>query len=564
MAYLEVGMWEILDALRRVHRGESYAAIERATSRTRKTVRRYVRLALKAGWQRSGPEPDEALAGAVARALKPGAKDAVAGEAEARLAPHREQIMRWLATSDGGDGEDRGLRLSKVHELLRRQGVEVPYSSLHRFVVRHCGFHDRRRCTVRVADVAPGELVEVDFGKLGLVPDRERDGQRRTVYALIVTLVHSRHQYVHITTSQRIADLIEGIEAAWEFFGGVAARVVLDNLKAAVITAHRYDPLFQRTFEEYARYRGFVIDAAIARHATGKPHVERNVQYLRESFFRGETWMDIAHVQRDAVRWCLEVAGTRTHGTTRQRPLAVFEDAERGALLPLTSGRFDTPSWATCKVHGDHHIQVGRALYSVPHAYLHKPVDVRSDSGLVRIFFGGELIKTHARQPPGGRATDYGDYPDHLAAYAMRDPQRVIAEARRQGPDMGRFTEQLLSGTFPWARLRQAQKLLRLADKYGRARVDDACRRALAFDVLNVHRVERIVKLDLERLGAADTTTGTATGQLVLLSAPRFLRPAGSFTHNPPRKESPSDGSHPVPQDRHEAPQALRDPADAS
>ena len=557
MAYLEVGMWEILDVLRRVHRGEPYAAIERATSRTRKTVRRYVRLAIKAGWQRSESEPDEALAVAVARALKPGTKDAIAGEAEMRLTPHREQIALWLGANES---EERGLRLSKVHQLLERQGVDVPYSSLHRFAVRHCGFHDRRRSTVRVADVAPGELAEVDFGKLGLVPDREREGRRRTVYALVVTLVHSRHQYVHATTSQRIADLIDGLEAAWVFFGGVPARVVLDNLKAAVTKADRYDPVFQRTFDEYARYRGFVIDAAVARHATGKPHVERNVQYVRESFFRGETWIDVAHVQRDAVRWCLEVAGARVHGTTRQRPLAVFEDIERAALRPLVGERFDTPSWATCKVHGDHHIQVGRALYSVPHAYLHKPVDVRSDSRLVRIYCRGELIKTHARQPPGGRSTDYDDYPEHLAAYAMRDPDRAIAEARRRGEEIGRFAERLLAGTFPWARLRQAQKLLRLADKYGGARVDDACRRALAFDVVNVHRVERIVKLDAERIA---TTDRTPTGQLVLLPAPRFLRPAGSFTHDVTRKETTSHGDQLVAQDRDEAPEALGHPADA-
>jgi hypothetical protein len=265
-------------------------------------------------------------------------------------------------------------------------------------------------------------------------------------------------------------------------------------------------------------------------------------------------------VQRDAVRWCLEVAGVRVHGTTRQRPLAVFEDVERAALRPLASERFDTPSWATCKVHGDHHIQVGRALYSVPHAYLHKPVDVRSDSRLVRIFFAGELIKTHARQPPGGRSTDYGDYPEHLAPYAMRDPDRAIAEARRRGPEIGRFAERLLAGTFPWARLRQAQKLLRLADKYGAARVDEACRRALAFDVMNVHRVERIVKLDLDRAATGSTTP---TGQLVLLPAPRFLRPTGSFTHNPAQKETISDGDQAVPQDRPEAPEALGHPADA-
>jgi hypothetical protein len=120
----------------------------------------------------------------------------------------------------------------------------------------------------------------------------------------------------------------------------------------------------------------------------------------------------------------------------------------------------------------------------------------------------------------------------------------------------------LLAGTFPWARLRQAQKLLRLADKYGRERVNDACRRALAFDVVNVRRVERIVKLDLDRSG---TTDKPATGQLVLLPVPRFLRPAGSFTHNSPvQKETPTDGDQPLSQDRDEAPQALGHPADAS
>lgn len=71
MAYLEIGMWEVLEVLRRVHRGESQAAIRRVTGRTRKTVRRYTALARKLGWDPAGPEPDEELAHAVARRLRP-------------------------------------------------------------------------------------------------------------------------------------------------------------------------------------------------------------------------------------------------------------------------------------------------------------------------------------------------------------------------------------------------------------------------------------------------------------------------------------------------------------
>jgi hypothetical protein len=442
-----------------------------------------------------------------------------------------------------------------VQVLLRRRGVEVPYSSLHRFAVKHCGFQEHRRITVRVAEVAPGELAEVDFGRLGLVPD-PKTGRRRVVHALIVTLVYSRHQYVHVTPSQKFPDLIEGLEDAWEYFGGVTARVVIDNLRAAVTKADRYDPIFQRTFEEYARHRGFVIDAARVRHATGKPHVERQVQYVRENFFRGEAWHDVAHVQREAVRWCTEVAGTRLHGSLYDRPLARFE-VEQPALRALERPRFDPPTWAKCGIHPDHHIQFDRAIYSAPTRYVGKRVWVRADRKLVRLFYEGELIKTHARQPPGGRATDYDDYPKELAPYAMRDPDRMIREARDQGRHIGRFMQRLLAGTFPWARLRQAQRLLRLGNKYGRDRVDAACRRALHFELIHVGRVEKIVQAGL---GAAPQHR--PGGQLVLFPNARFLRPAGSFDHRQ-GKEELSDGNQSISEDRAQAPQTLRRPGHA-
>jgi transposase len=528
MAYREVEMWEILDVLRRVHRGETRAAIQRATGRTRKTVRRYLERAQKLGWEPPGREPDEALALEVARTLKPIGREARAGESEALLGRHAEQISKWLVPEDGS----RGLRLSKAHELLGRLGVEVPYSSLHRFAVKHCGFHERQRITVRVAEVAPGELAEVDFGQLGLVPDPET-GRRRLVHALIVTLVYSRHQYVHVTTSQKLPDLIDGLEEAWEYFGGVTARVVVDNLRAAVAKADRYDPIFQRTFEEYGAHRGFVIDAAIVRHATGKPHVERQVQYVRESFFRGEDWHDADHVQRQAARWCTEVAGQRIHGSICEKPIVRF-DVEKAALRPLGAERFDPPTWAKCKAHPDHHVQFDRAIYSVPTRHVGKQVWVRADRGLVRIFVEGELVKTHPRKPPGGRSTDYDDYPKELAAYAMRDPERMIGEGRRQGKHAGRFMERLLSGTFPWAHLRQAQRLLRLGNKYGRERRDAACRRALHFDLIHVGRVQKILENGL----GDDKAPHAPRGQLLLLPASRFLRPAGSFDHPAERKET--------------------------
>lgn len=553
MVYKEHGMWEVLEVLRRLHRGESQVVIAAATGRDRKTIRSYASLAAELGWKVADAEPDEALALRILERLRPGPRNIEPGETERALLGQREQIQEWLFPA----GSERGLKLTKVRRLLRRQGIDVPYSSLHRFAVNHCEF-GKPRVTVRMAATRPGELSEIDFGRLGYLYDPETK-RRRLLWALVVTLVYSRHQYVHVTLRQRIEDVLDGLEAAWEFFGGVTARVVLDNLRSAITKADRYDPIFQRTFSEYAEHRGFVIDPAVVRHPQGKPHVERQVPYVREDFFRGETWLDPEHVQREAIRWCLEVAGTRIHGTTRQLPLRVFEEEEKATLLPLTGERFDPPQWAECTVHPDHHVQFSKALYSVPHEYLGKEVTVRGDRSLVRIFFQGQLIKTHPPQKPGRRATDYDDYPKELSSYARRDPDYLIGEAKKIGVDIGRFTESLLSGDFPWAKLRQAQKLLRLTHKYGAQRVEEACARALAFELINVSRVETMV---LRGLGRASPSPGF--GSVTPLPA-RFLRPAGSFTHHRSHseKEIDLDGDQAVPQDRSQTPQALRDPADA-
>ncbi|MCJ7628757.1 MAG: hypothetical protein MUO50_10265 [Longimicrobiales bacterium] len=352
----------------------------------------------------------------------------------------------------------------------------------------------------------------------------------------MVPLVHSRHQYVHITFSQKLPDLIDGLEDAWIWFGGVPRRVCLDNLKAAITKADRYDPVVQRTFEAYARYRGFVIDATRSRDPTGKPFVERGIPYVRESFFRGEDWLNPEHVQRDVLRWCLGTAGTRIHGTTRQQPLAVFENVEKAHLLPFEGERFDTPTWGQYKVHPDHHVSFQKALYSVPHAYLGRKVWVRGDTKLVRIYMDGALVKTHPCMPPGRRSTDHDDYPAELTAYTLRDPERMIRQAQSHGPNIGTFTSELLSGTVPWAKLRQAQKLLRMGNKYGWLRLDFACRRALAFELINVRRVESILLQDLDQLTLPLEARGEAKVIPIQL---RFQRPPGSFTHPP----SQGDGS---------------------
>jgi hypothetical protein len=307
----------------------------------------------------------------------------------------------------------------------------------------------------------------------------------------------------------------------------------VDNLKAAVVKADRYEPLFNRAFEAYARHRGFTIDATRAFDPRGKPHVERSIQYVRENFFRGEAWLSREHVQREAIRWCLETAGTRVHGTTRARPLAVFENVERAALQPLLAERYDPPSWSEHTVHPDHTIVVNKGTYSLPTRYIGTRITVESTRALVRFYSSFELIRTRERVPPGGRCIDHDDYPSEKSAYTMRDPERLMAHAAAIGAAAGAFMRALLAGPTPWAKIRQAQALLRLAKKYGDQRLDAACERANAFGLCNTKRLEGILLQALEAptIPTTETATGAATSGAAAATTTRFARANTSFKH---------------------------------
>jgi hypothetical protein len=290
-------------------------------------------------------------------------------------------------------------------------------------------------------------------------------------------------------------------------------------------------PVLQRSFQEYAQARGILVDPARVRRPQDKGRVENAVPYVRERWCDGERFLDLADSRRSAARWCVEVAGARVHGTTRAVPILVFEAEEKAHLAPPPQARFDVPVWGQAKVHPDHHVQVARSLYSVPTAYIGRQLDVRLDSKIVRLYLGAELVKVHARVAPGKRSTDPADYPRTKTAYALRSVDALVQAARHKGEHVGAFAAKLLGGPLPWSKMRQAQALMRLCDRHGAERVDAACARAIAFEVYDVPRIERVL-----RLAHSSESHAEATGKVVRLPG-RFARAAEHFTTPRPTKD---------------------------
>ncbi|GAC1378859.1 MAG: hypothetical protein NVSMB4_08450 [Acidimicrobiales bacterium] len=532
MTYREVSVVEVKEVLRLWLDGRSLRDVTRLAAVDRKTVRRYVVAAQIAGLDREcgAGQLDDELLGAVIAAVRPD-RPRGNGAAWETIAGEHERINGWLK---------RGLTLTKTHVLLERHGVVVPYRTLHRYAVAELGF-GRRRATVPVADGDPGVELQVDFGRLGLIPDPAR-GTRRVTHGLIFTAVYSRHLFVYPTHRQTLEEVIAGFEAAWAFYGGVFAVVIPDNLKPVVARADALDPRFNDAFREYAQSRGFVIDPARVRHPQDKPRVENGVKFVRGSFFAGEEFLDLADCRARAEHWCAHVAGLRIHGSTRARPAEVFAAEEAPLLGPAPDGPFTIPVFSKPLVARDRHVEVSRALYSVPGELIGTRIQARADATTVKLYHRGQLLKVHPRQEPGGRHTDPADLPSEVSAYAMRDLDGLARKAATYGEHVERYAVAILEHPLPWTKMRQVYRLLGLARRYGDQATDLACARALEVEVVNVGLIERMLTRGLagvETMAPARAVNdvdgdAAASSAAVVPAASRFVRDPGEFSTRRP------------------------------
>jgi transposase len=515
MSYRELSMIDVKEVLRRWAAGHSNRKIARETGTDRDTASRYIAVAEQLMLPRDR-ELSEAEIHEVAQRVQARALPDPSAERQA-VAEHKQHIIDWL-------GKKRPLRLSKIHTLLvRDHGLVASYDTLRRYAREELDWQ-KKESTILLEDPPAGQEAQVDFGKMGMMLDIAT-GRTRALWALIVTLSFSRYQFVWPTFVQTTEAVCEGLDRAWWFFGAMAKTIVPDNMSSVIKKSDALNPTLVASFLDYAQARGIFVDPARVRSPKDKPRVENQVAYVRESWCDGETFTDLDDARRSAEHWSRDIAGMRVHGTTRKVPSELFEQAEKTSMLAPPTEPFDVPLWAEqAKVHGDHHIAIARALYSVPTVYLHKEVRVRADKTTVKIYFGTDLIKVHPRKPPGGRSTDTTDYPVGKAVYALRSVDGLVAKAKDKGLHIGIYAERLLGGPLPWTRMRQAYALLRLCDKYGDGRVEAVCQSALAFDVVDVVRITRMLKRATKPASPAQTD-----GKVVQLALPRFARPEQHF-----------------------------------
>jgi transposase len=484
MAGRRCDVLDVREMLRRLRLGESARAVAKGLGVSRNTVREYV-----AWFEAEQLPPGDAAALPTAAELDERLARAEPVQPPPRLMPYRDEIAEFVGA---------GLQVKVAWErfVAAHPDVHASYTAFRRFVRRYVDERPRR-AFVRL-EVGPGEEAQVDFGFAGLVPRAPGDAPAKS-WVFVMTLSHSRHQYVELVQDQTVGTWLALHRNAFQFFGGVPRKIVLDNLKAGIIKASVTDPEAQRAYRECAEHYGFVISPCVARVPEHKGKVERGVQYVKRSFLAGRSFRSLVEANEAAIDWVLDHAGVRVHGTTQEIPLHVFEARERTALIGLPSAPFDLVEWKQAKLHPDCHVVFARSYYSAPHPFIGERLWLRATSRVVQVFRDHRLVATHGRAlRPGQRLTNSAHLPPKKLRYLMQTPTWCRERAGQIGPATSKFIEQLL-GDEVLDRLRGAQATLRLAESVGEGRLEAACRRAVACDAIHAKTVQRILNRGLDR-----------------------------------------------------------------
>jgi len=494
-------MYQYRQVIVRMRLGESDRSIAKTGLMGRNKVRSVRELATTRGWL--DPDSDIPQDSELATYFD---QSHARPQTTSLVEPYAKDIKKW---------SEQDIQGTTIHQaLVRKYGFTGSYSSVRRYLQ---GVDAANPNATTVLDFEPGDVAQVDFGAGPMITDAHT-GESFKTWVFVMVLAWSRHQYAELVRDQKVETWLGCHRRAFEWFGGVVARVTIDNPKCAITRACYHDPQVQRAYADCAEGYGFLINALPPREPKKKGVVEAGVKYVKANFFPLREFRGLGDANRQLQGWVMGTAGNRNHGTTREKPLMRFTDTEKHVLKPLPTSPPELASWNKVKVHGDCHVQVDKCRYSVPYLLVGKALWLRAAETTVRVYQDQEMVAIHPRLVrPGQRSTLPEHMPPEAQAYRMQGPQWCLRQAEQVGPACHALIEQLFADRV-LDNLRGAQGIVNFRKRYGTARLEAAATRALAYASPHYRTIKTILENGLDqqdldetgfdRLGSAYTGRG--------------------------------------------------------
>jgi len=335
----------------------------------------------------------------------------------------------------------------------------------------------------------PGEAVQVDWADFGFA----LPGCPRRVSAFVMAMCHSRMLYIEFTLSQRTGTFLRCMERALRFFGGTTAVDIFDNMKTVVLEHTQRRVVFNSTFLEYARSRGFAVRACNVARGNEKGRVERPIGFVRSRFWPGRRFRDLADLNLQACAWRDDHANGRVHEVTGRVPALVFEHEERAALKPVPSRPFDADDMDTATVTKMFRVPFDRNHYSVSWRLVGQIVTVRADDSHVRIYLGTKQIASHERR--WGVHEDR-ELPEHRQGLLDHKPRANAGALPPALVDLGEIGDAYFKTLAAGSRSirRESERLVFLSELFGSAETRSAVDEVMRTGHVGAEYVEYVLR----------------------------------------------------------------------
>jgi transposase len=359
-----------------------------------------------------------------------------------------------------------------------------------------------------------------------------KTGEVRGARVFVGALGASNYTFVDLTWTRSLPDWIGSHVRMFEFLGGVPELVVVDNEKAGVKDACRYEPDLNPTYHDLATHYGVTVLPTRPRSPQDNAKAEAAVQNVERwvlAPLRHHTFFLLDEARR-ATRPLLDALNDRPFQKLEGSRRSLFESMDRPSLRPLPPTRYEFAQWSVARVNIDYHVQVDRHFYSVPYQLRRQQVDVRTTATTVEILHQGRRVTSHVRsRRSGGYTTNPAHMPAAHRAHLEWSPSRLIAWGARVGPQTAAFIEQLLdSRPHPEQGYRSCLGLMKLARTYPPERLEAACQRSLEIQALSYRSVKSILASGVDRLPLQPSLPLRLPTQHPHLRGPDYYRDSSS------------------------------------
>ncbi len=375
----------------------------------------------------------------------------------------------------------------QILQQLKSQGYAGGYSILKAFVrlVRPV-----RKPAFLMLEFAAGECAQVDWGSFGSLTV---GSTHRRLSFFVMVLCYSRLMYLEFTLSEGMEQFLSCHRHAFECFGGVPQKVMIDNLKVGVLQHPAgSEAQFNPRYLDFAAHYGFAPIACQVKKANEKGRVENGVGYVKKNFLNGLELPAFSAINPAARQWLDTVANVRIHGETRCKPLERFVQ-EKPLLKPLPLHPYDCAVLRPIGANGCCRVLFDTNRYTVPYLYASQKLTLKIYPDQLLLYHHEKLIATHLRCYDRRQNIQNPDHIKELLEQRRKARDQTCLQAfLNLGPEAELYGRKLREKRLNAAH--HIQKIVALSQLYGQDKVARALQDALAFDAYGCEYIANLLE----------------------------------------------------------------------